>query len=129
VIGALVDRCWAPLVGALLLVPAGLAVGSLCQDSLSWSATLALLVAAGLAIGAETDLCPYLAARYFGVRHFGKLYAALLVFIALGAATSPPLFGWMYDRFGVYDQAMLVAGGGFILSGLVILFLGRYPAS
>lgn len=126
-VGALVDRYWAPLVGALVLMPAGIAVAGLYQDSLSWSMTLALLVAAGMATGAETDLCAYLVSRYFGVRHFGKIYAAQTVAIALGAATFSPLFGWIYDRFGSYDYAMLLAGGGYALCGLLILTLGRYP--
>lgn len=126
-VGALFDRYWAPLVGALLLVPAGLAVCGLYQDSLSWNTTLVLLVAAGLATGAETDLCAYLVSRYFGLRHFGKLYAAQTVAIALGAAIFSPLFGWIYDRFGSYDYAMLLAGAGYALCGLLVLTLGRYP--
>jgi len=133
VVPMLTDRGHDPITAGAALssvglsVVVGIAVAGLYQDSLSWAMTLTLLVAAGMATGAETDLCAYLVARYFGVGHFGKLYAAQTVAIALGAATFSPLFGWIHDRFGSYDYAMLLAGAGYALCGLLVLTLGRYP--
>jgi MFS family permease len=126
-IGALVDLYWAPLVGVLVLVPAGISVGILAISHPPGWITFVLLGLTGLATGAEIDLCAYLLARYFGIKNYGKLFGAAFVAIAMGAATYGPLFGWLYDTFGSYDKALLASGAGFSLCGLLLLLLGPYP--
>ncbi|MFM7783099.1 MAG: MFS transporter, partial [Gammaproteobacteria bacterium] len=75
-VGLLLDRSWAPgvaaaslmlpVIGGLLLIGAG----SLPSQVLA----MALI---GFAAGAELDVMSYLAARYFGMRHYGAIYALL----------------------------------------------------
>ena len=127
-VGALVDRFWAPLVGLLFLLPACAAVLLLAQPTLPWAATLAALVVVGLATGAELDLAAYLVSRYFGVLHFGKIYGTLFIAFAAGAALTGPVFGWVYDHYGSYRWAVVAAGLGYGMCGLLLPTLGRFPA-
>jgi len=126
-VGWLVDRFWAPLVGLAFLVPAGLAVLSLIPGDVSWAWILAALCVAGLATGAEFDLCAYLVIRYFGLRAYGRIYGALFIAFAAGAGAIGPLFGALYDRFERYDEILAIVGAGYVGCALVLLSLGRYP--
>jgi MFS family permease len=127
-VGWLVDRFWAPLVGVAFLGPAGLAVVSMIPGEVSWAATLVALCVAGLATGAEFDLCAYLVVRYFGLRAYGRIYGALFIAFAAGAGVVGPLFGALYDRFARYDEILAIIGAGYVTCAVVLLALGRYPA-
>jgi MFS family permease len=81
----------------------------------------------GLAGGAEFDLVAYMTSRYFGLRHYGKLYGILFSFVIAGAAIGPLMFGVGYDVFGSYDPVLLIAASLFVVGGLAQLFLGAYP--
>src|SRR5207302_1973630 len=90
-VGLLMDRFWAPAVACVvLLLPAA---GCLI---LSHSSSIPLLVLAcallGLAAGAELDVLAFLTARYFGLRHYAKIYALSYVALATGSATAPTIF-------------------------------------
>lgn len=126
-VGLLVDRYWAPFIGACFLVPAALSLATLVPTDVSWTWTLVALVIVGLATGAELDLCAYLTARYFGLRAYGRVYGALFVAFAAGAGAVGPVFGGLYDRFDSYAPVLLVAGGGYLACALLLLALGRYP--
>ena len=88
--------------------------------------TLAALLL-GLAAGAESDLIAYLASRYFGMAHFGRIYGLLYLPFGLMSAVSPLIYGIVRDRTGTYDPALTIAVGLFILGALLLLGLGRYP--
>lgn len=87
---------------------------------------LALAVASfGITIGAEYDIVFYLTARHFGLKSFASLMGGLLTAGALGGAIAPVVAGWMHDRFGGYDEMLmllmaLMAGGA-----LAIATIGR----
>ncbi len=51
----------------------------------------ALLI--GLSIGAEGDVTSYLTARYFGLRHYGRVYGCFYAVSAIGLGTSPLAIG------------------------------------
>jgi cyanate permease len=81
----------------------------------------------GLAAGAETDLIAYLAARYFGMKHYGRIYGFLYLPFGIASAISPAVYGWSRDATGDYDAMLHVATGLFVLGAVLLLFLGRYP--
>lgn len=81
----------------------------------------------GLAGGAEFDFVAYMTSRYFGLRHYGKLYGILFSFVIAGAAIGPLMFGVGYDVSNSYDTVLLVAAALFVIGGLSQLFLGAYP--
>jgi len=125
-VGFLVDRFWAPGVAALAL---GLpVVGCLLMvgHPTFWVAVGAVVLI-GLAAGAELDLMSFLTARYFGVRHYSKIYSLLYTALALCGGSAPMLFATLHDLSGSYDHSFLAAGGMFACSALLVLMLGRYP--
>jgi putative heme-binding domain-containing protein len=73
------------------------------------------------------DLVAYLASRYFGMGHYGRIYGSLYMVFGMASAASPVFYGAVRDASGSYDQALLVAGVLFVLGGVLLLALGRYP--
>jgi predicted MFS family arabinose efflux permease len=125
-VGYLVDRFWAPGVAmvAMLLPVAGclLLIG---VQSITIAAVAAFLI--GFAAGAELDLMSFLAARYFGLQHYAKIYSILYASLAVCSGTAPMLFARVYDVTDNYDFGFYVAAGLFALGALIILTLGPYP--
>lgn len=125
-VGYLVDRFWAPGVAmAALCLPVIGCVMLLDPSGLAWSAIAALLI--GFAAGAELDLMSFLAARYFGLQHYAKIYSILYMSLAICSGTAPMLFARVYDMTSNYDFGFYVAAGLFAFGGVLMLTLGRYP--
>jgi OFA family oxalate/formate antiporter-like MFS transporter len=126
VVGYLVDRFWAPGVAAFALaLPTVGALIFFGAPSFYVAAAASFLI--GFAAGAELDLMSFLAAKYFGLRHYAKIYAVLYSTLAVCSGTAPMLFAMVYDRTNSYDFSFLVASILFALSTVMVLFLGRYP--
>jgi len=126
IVGFLVDRYWAPAVAAVSLSLPALGCWILTgQPSLLWAALAAITL--GFAAGAELDLMSFLAARYFGVRHYAKIYAVLYAVLAIAGGIAPPLFARVFDVTGSYQSGFVLAAGSFLGGALILLALGRYP--
>ena len=126
VVGYLVDRLWAPGVAAFCLaIPAAGAAMLHGSQSFETAALAAFLI--GFAAGAELDLMAFLAARYFGLAHYAKIYSILYATLAVCSGTAPMIFASVYDTTGSYDLGYTVATGLFMVSVVLILLLGRYP--
>ena len=126
VVGYLVDRFWAPGVAAFCLaIPAAGAVMLHGTQTLETAALAAFLI--GFAAGAELDLMAFLAARYFGLAHYAKIYSILYATLAVCSGTAPMIFASVYDATGSYDLGYSVASVLFLVSVALILMLGRYP--
>ena len=126
IVGFLFDRFWAPGVAfPALLLPAlacYLLMGT--QTSLTLVMTGAFLL--GFAAGAESDVIAFLAAKYFGMAHYGRIYGVLYMPFGIGSAISPIIYGMVRDRTGGYDPMLLVAMVLFAVGGAMLLALGRY---
>jgi MFS transporter, OFA family, oxalate/formate antiporter len=121
-VGFFLDRFWGPAVAfPVLCLPAGTS-----SDSNILIAAAFLL---GFAAGAESDLIAFLAARYFGMAHFGKIYGFLYMPFGMGSAISPFIYGIVRDRTGSYDPILTVAAVMFVAGAALLLLLGRYPDS
>lgn len=125
--GYLLDRFWAPLVTLPLLSAPALACWLLAGDGLTTALAILSAVVLGLATGAETDLIAFLAGRYFGMAHYGKIYGLLYVPFGLASSVSPAVYGWVRDATGSYDPMLYVAMGLFVTGAVLLLGLGRYP--
>lgn len=125
-VGALADRMWAPLAGAIFVVPATVAALVLATVQPTVGIALLAAIAIGLVTGAEFDLTAYLIARYFGLAHFAKIYAAIYVMYAVGGGIAGPLFGLAYDRTGGYFLGLAVVAAAYVGCGLLLLTLGPY---
>ena len=126
VVGYLVDRFWAPGVAAFCLaIPAAGAAMLHGSQTFETAALAAFLI--GFAAGAELDLMAFLAARYFGLAHYAKIYSILYATLAVCSGTAPLIFALVYDATGSYDLGYSMASVLFLVSVVLILMLGRYP--
>ncbi len=125
--GFLLDRFWGPAVAfPALCLPAAACFMLMGTDSnFPLIASAAFLL--GFAAGAESDLIAYLASRYFGMAHFGRIYGMLYMPFGLASAISPLIYGTVRDRTGSYDAMLVAAALLFVAGGALLLLLGRYP--
>ncbi len=126
-VGYLMDRLWAPGVACVVLALPAASCLALAYVPLHGAGTTAALTVVGFAAGAEFDIMAFLAARYFGLTHYGKIYGVLYFVFFAGAALAPAAFGRSFDTHKSYvfiltDVAIAIVVGAFLL-----LLLGRYP--
>ncbi|WP_242127319.1 MFS transporter [Sphingobium sp. Sx8-8] len=122
--GLLIDKLFAPwvLVASMVATAAGLA--GLAIDGTAFAVPAALLL--GFTVGAELDILPYLATRYFGVENVGKVYGALYASIIAASGLSPAFIGIIADQFGSYRPALWVSVGMLIPAIVIVATLPRY---
>ncbi|MGL4541632.1 MAG: MFS transporter, partial [Polymorphobacter sp.] len=127
IVGLLFDRFWAPGIAFPVLLMPALA----CWLLMGTAANLPLIMAGGFmlgfAAGAESDVIAFLAAKYFGMAHYGRIYGVLYMPFGFGSAFSPILYGAVRDATGSYDLMLGAAMVMFALGGALLLLLGRYP--
>ncbi len=109
--------------GALLLASGGIFLLGHAQSF--HTAALASLIA-GLGMGCEYDLIPYMLKRYFGMRSFSTLYGLTYSVYAILGGTAPLLLGYVYDATGSYTRILslicIIAAG----AALTMLMLPAY---
>jgi len=125
--GLLLDRFWAPAVTLPILLMPALSCWLLMGTSTALVPLMAGGFLLGFAAGAESDLIAFLAGKYFGMAHFGRIYGLLYMPFGLFSAFSPAIWGLVRDRTGSYDPILAVAMGLFAFGGGLLLFMGRYP--
>lgn len=125
--GFLIDRFWAPGIAFPLLVLPAFACVALTGTEITPMVAVLAAMAVGLAAGAETDLVAFLTARYFGLKHYGRIYGLLYAFFALASGLGPFMFGRGFDLAGNYDLVLYVAAGMVVVGATLLLSLGRYP--
>jgi MFS transporter, OFA family, oxalate/formate antiporter len=125
--GFLIDRFWAPGIAFPLLVLPAFACIALTGTEITPTVAVLAAMAVGLAAGAETDLVAFLTARYFGLKHYGRIYGLLYAFFALASGLGPFMFGRGFDLAGNYDLVLYTAAGMVVVGATLLLSLGRYP--
>ena len=86
-----------------------------------------LAVLIGLGMGSEVDVVAYLSSRYFGLTHYGLVFAILISLYSLAIGTASWLVGKVYDQTGSYDIALVTLMIGIAAAVLLVLSLGRPP--
>lgn len=115
VTGWLMDRVFAPFVAAAFLIPSAVGMGMLATGAGGAQAVAAAMMV-GAAAGAEIDVMAYLCGRYFGLRHYGKIYGSLFAIAALATAVGPALAAQLLPLLGGYpgvlwfESALMVIG-------------------
>lgn len=125
--GMLLDRFWAPIVVLPILSLPAVSCWLLADAGLTMQLALVAAFLLGFAAGAESDLIAYLAGRYFGMRHYGKIYGMLYMPFGIASAVSPLVYARVRDVTGHYDPILYVAAGCFVFGAVILLALGRYP--
>ena len=127
IVGLLFDRLWAPGVAFPVLLLPAVACFMLMGTAANLPAIMAGGFMLGFAAGAESDVIAYLAAKYFGMAHYGRIYGVLYMPFGIGSAISPILYGAVRDATGGYDAMLMAASVMFSIGGALLLTLGRYP--
>lgn len=127
--GALLDRFWQGFIAFPLLCLPALTCVILVGGGITfyWAGAAAFFL--GFAAGAEADLIAYLAGRYYGMAHYGKIYGMLYMPFGIASAFSSILYAYVRDVTGSYDPMLTAAIFGFVGGGAMLLLLGRYPKS
>ncbi|WP_405240751.1 MFS transporter [Lentisalinibacter orientalis] len=128
VTGLLLDRFWAGFVAFPLLCLPALSSLILLHDSVTLSLAVLAGFLLGLAAGAESDLIAYVTGRYFGMRHYGKIYGMLYMPFGIFSGVSPLIYAAVRDTTGSYDTVLTASVGTYILGGALLLALGGYPS-
>lgn len=109
--------------GSLLLAGTGL---FLLAHGHSFHADIAAALIAGLGMGCEFDLMPYMLKRYFGMRSFSTAYGLIYTVYAAAGATAPLILGHVYDVTGSYTRMLALFSGFTALAGIGMFALPRY---
>lgn len=121
--GFLVDHFFAPRVTAMVMAIG--AAGALCLAFGGLGAAPLGALGLGFALGAETDLVAYLAARYFGLREYGRVYGYLYCAFMTGSGVSALLIARLQAQTGGYLVPLCVCAG--VLATAAALFLTAPP--
>lgn len=128
-VGLLFDRFWAPAIAFPAMLLPALACWLLAGTGGSLGMVMAGGFLLGFAAGTESDVIAFMAARYFGMANYGRIYGALYMPFGIGSAISPILYGVVRDRTGSYDAMLMAATVMFAIGGALLLGLGRYPSA
>lgn len=126
-VGFMLDRVWGPAVAFPVLCLPAIAMYLLMGTSSEMQIISVAAFFLGFAAGAESDLIAFLAARYFGMAHFGRIYGMLYMPFGLMSAISPVIYGTVRVKTGSYDGMLMAAAAMFVIGGALLLLLGRYP--
>jgi len=122
VIGFIIDRIFAPYVGAAFFLLATVGIFLLVEDRV----VLLGVIFVGLAAGAEIDMMGFLASRYFGLIALGKIYGLLFALFTVGAGLGPFLIGLSFTSTKAYSVGFNSAAILMLIAGLIIVTLGPY---
>lgn len=125
-VGALLDRVWAPLVASLVLLPAAVSCLLLNTDQ---PVVVYGIAAAGIGLvtGMEFDMMAFLVGRYFGMKDYSRIFGRLYMFLAVAAGTAPMAYGAIFDRTGSYDIPVVLSAALLVAGAASLLMLGKYP--
>ena len=127
-VGYLVDRLWAPGVAAVAMSLPAFGCLLLLNSGGDQIALLTLgLLLIGIGAGAEFDVAAFLIMRYFGMRHYARLFGVHIGVTTAAASVAPWLFGRLYTATGSYTTMLSICGVGFFIGAMLLLCLGRYP--
>ncbi len=126
--GYLIDRFWAPGVALPLLALPAVACLILVMPEIAVPLAFAAAFMIGLAAGAETDVFAYVTARYFGLKHYGRIYGVFYAVFVFAAGLSPFVFGRVFDVTGSYNLVLYASAIMVVVGAVLLLMMGRYPS-
>lgn len=124
-LGWILDYCEGSYIAACSLLLAGFGIFLLGRGHSFHSAIVAAVIA-GLGMGCEFDLMPYMLKRYFGMRSFSTLYGLIYTVYAAAGAIAPLVLGHIYDITGSYTRILSLFSGLTAAAGICMLALPAY---
>ena len=126
--GALLDRFSDRLICVIINILAALAfVGY----AMSGNFVMSMLSGAclGFALGGEGNILPYMVAKYFGQKAFGKILGVTFGIFGLGTALGPVVCAWLMEATGIRMTLLIFAAIVFVSAGNYIFVGRRKPSS
>lgn len=125
-VGILVDRFFAPRIGAGIISLAALGLIGLLAGGPTLASGAAIAV--GLALGAEFDLAGNLTSRYYPIKFYSRIFGVFYSVLTIGVGLGPLFASWLRDASGGYEWP-LVASVVLLLTAAVLLVTApAYPA-
>ena len=124
-LGWILDYLAGSLIAASSLFLAGAGLFLLGRGHTFHTAVVAALIA-GLGMGCEFDLMPYMLKRYFGMRSFSTMYGLIYTVYAAAGAAAPLILGHIYDVSGSYVWIMSLMSGFTVAAAFCMLALPSY---
>ena len=125
--GFLLDRFFAPVVASFTLLLPFLACLLMLFAPPSTVLGVTVGLAIGFSLGTEGDTLPYLVARYFGLRSYGRIYGMLFGLYGLGFGAGSFVGGKIFEATGSYRGAWTMFVLLLPVAIALIATLGRYP--
>src|SRR5246127_6015494 len=120
-IGFCFDRFPAARVAALTLALSGLGVGAIVVAQSRTVLALATILL-GAALGADTDMLPYLVSRYFTLESYGEFLGYFFAAGTLGLAGGAFFMGRVFDVYHSYVlMTNIIAAASIVAAALVYL--------
>jgi MFS family permease len=124
--GWCLDRMWGPYVAVAFFALPMIGIALLASGATGFVPYLGAVLL-GLGIGAEVDLMAFFTSRYFGARHYAKIYGTIFGIFAFGVGIGPALSGASFDLFRSYTPIFMVYEVLLAISCIIFLRLGPYP--
>jgi MFS family permease len=91
----------------------------------SFAFIVGFIIIYGFGVGGQVTLMPPIIREYFGSKKFGTIFGLGGIFVTIGAVSTPPLAGWVFDTRGVYDPIWLIFSGTCMLGAIIMLTMPR----
>jgi MFS family permease len=124
-LGWLLDYLEGSYIATFSMLAAGGGIFLLAHAQSFHAAAPAALIA-GLGMGCELDLIPYMLRRYFGMRSFSMLYGLVYSGFAVSGAVAPLLLGYLYDKTGSYTGILSIFSSITAITAFGMLLLPAY---
>jgi MFS family permease len=111
------------VTSAAVLAVAAVSLATIAAFPVAW-ALIGASIVYGLTTGNVTTLSPIIVRREFGAAAFGAINGIAWMVIGIACSLGPVLFGWLYDFFGGYGQALWIAAALDLIAAAVV-YLGR----
>ena len=127
-VGYLLDRVFAPLIGSIIFALCGVGVAMLIASN---GTALMFLgaVLVGLALGAEGDIAAYMISRYFPKHSYGRVLGFVYFLFAMGSAAGVFLLGQVYGVTGSYGAGIVPIVTMVVIAIACLLGMGAYRYS
>jgi MFS family permease len=82
----------------------------------------------GVGLSASTGLRSPILVEYFGRKNFGAILGVTSIVVTAASVATPPIVGWMYDKYNDYHIWWLILTGVGVISTISIFTIPRINA-
>jgi MFS family permease len=125
ILGWLLDSMKGSHIATLSLLFVGVGMYMFANANTFHTAAVAAMTA-GMGMGCELDLIPFMLRRYFGLRAFSTLYGSIYCVFAIAGGMAPLVLGHIFDLTGSYTGILSIFCALTVLAAFAMLALPGY---